>query len=118
MNYSNFWYLFRKNYKKLLQKNKHEYIFKKFLSNNFGMVPTWKTKKGKTSKFVDAGGYNRNETEIERGGIGMGRQRSVVNKNEFTLCSERCKNIKNIYINKYIFKKLLRRIRCFLGDTK
>ena len=25
------------------------------------MVSTWKTKKGKTSKFVDAGGYNRNE---------------------------------------------------------
>ena len=30
---------------------------------NFGMVPIWKTKKGKTSKFVDAGGYNRNERE-------------------------------------------------------
>ena len=29
-------------------------------SENFGMVPTWKVKKGKTSKFVDAGGCNRN----------------------------------------------------------
>ena len=27
------------------------------------MVSTWKTKKGKTSKFVDAGGYNRYERE-------------------------------------------------------
>ena len=27
------------------------------------MVPIWKTKKGKTSEFVDAGGYNRNERE-------------------------------------------------------
>ena len=25
------------------------------------MVPTWKTKKGKTSEFMNAGGYNRNE---------------------------------------------------------
>ena len=30
---------------------------------NFEIVPTWKTKKGKTSKFVDARGYNRNERE-------------------------------------------------------
>ena len=27
------------------------------------MVPTWKTKKGKTSEFVDAGDYNRKERE-------------------------------------------------------
>ena len=33
------------------------------LENNFGIVPTRKTKKGKTSKFVDAGGFNRNERE-------------------------------------------------------
>jgi hypothetical protein len=26
-----------------------------------GMVPTWKRKKGKTYKFLDAGGYKRNE---------------------------------------------------------
>ena len=32
-------------------------------SKNFGMVSTWKTKKGKTSKFVDARGYIRNEKE-------------------------------------------------------
>ena len=30
------------------------------------MVLTWKTKKGKTSKFMDAGDYNRNERERER----------------------------------------------------
>ena len=27
------------------------------------MAPTWKTKKGKTSKCMDAGGYSRNERE-------------------------------------------------------
>jgi hypothetical protein len=27
------------------------------------MVPTWRTKKRKTSKFVDAGNYNLNERE-------------------------------------------------------
>jgi hypothetical protein len=44
------------------------------------MVPPWKTKKGKTSAFLDAGGYNRNE----RAGnwrLGMGRQRGVEKKN-------------------------------------
>ena len=30
------------------------------------MVPTWEMKKGKTSKFVDATGYIRNERERER----------------------------------------------------
>ena len=41
---------------------------------NFRMVPTWKTKIGKTSEFLDAGGYNRNEKagnwngSTERGG--------------------------------------------------
>jgi hypothetical protein len=34
---------------------------RKATSKNFGMLPTWKTNKGKTSKFVDAGGYNKNE---------------------------------------------------------
>ena len=34
---------------------------KKGSLGNFGMVTTWKTKKGKTSKFVNAEGYNRNE---------------------------------------------------------
>jgi hypothetical protein len=28
-------------------------------SKKIGMVSTWKKKKRKTSKFVDAGGYNR-----------------------------------------------------------
>ena len=32
----------------------------KTTSKNVGMVSAWKKKKGKTSKFVDAGGYNRN----------------------------------------------------------
>jgi hypothetical protein len=26
------------------------------------MMPTWKTKKGKISEFLDAGGYNRNDS--------------------------------------------------------
>ena len=62
-------------------------------------MPTWKTKKGKASKLVDAGGYNRNE----RAGnwrLGMGRQGGVEKKNKFTLGTERCENIKNLYINK------------------
>jgi hypothetical protein len=33
----------------------------RLLRKNFGMVSTWKTKKGKTSKFICAGGYDRNE---------------------------------------------------------
>jgi hypothetical protein len=48
------------------------------------MVPTWKSKKGKSSKFVDAGGYNRNERE-GNWRLGMGRQREVEKKNIFTL---------------------------------
>jgi hypothetical protein len=32
-------------------------------SKNFGMLPIWKKKKRKTSKFVDAGSKNRNEKE-------------------------------------------------------
>jgi hypothetical protein len=38
------------------------------------MVPTWKTKKGKISKIVDAGEYNRNERE-GNWQLEMGRQR-------------------------------------------
>ena len=41
---------------------------------NFKMVPTWKTKKGKTSEFLDAGGYNRKD-RAGNWGLGMGRQR-------------------------------------------
>ena len=47
---------------------------KKGCLEDFRMVPTWKTKKGKTSEFLEAGAYNRNE----RAGnwrLGMGRQR-------------------------------------------
>ena len=48
-------------------------------SNNFRMFSTWKTKKGKTSKFVDTGSYNWNEREGNRR-LGMGRQRKVEKK--------------------------------------
>ena len=47
---------------------------------NFRMLPTWKTKKGKTSEFLDAGGCNMNE----RAGnwrLGMGQQRGVEKEN-------------------------------------
>ena len=43
---------------------------------NFRMVPTWKTK---TSEFLDAGGYNRNES-AGNWRLGMGRQRGVKKK--------------------------------------
>ena len=62
-------------------------------------VPTWKTKKGKTSKFVDAGGYNRNERE-ENWRLAMGRQRRMEKENKFTLGTEKCENTKNPYMNK------------------
>ena len=69
----------------------------------FGMVSTWKPKKGKASKFVDAGGYNRNEREREREreelATSMCLQRGAEKKNKFTLGTERCENIKNLYIN-------------------
>ena len=70
---------------------------KKAPKANFRMVPIWKTKIGKTSEFVDAGGYNRNE----RAGnwrLGMCRQRRVGKENE-SLGTERCENIKNLHIN-------------------
>ena len=44
------------------------------------MVPTWKTKKGKTSKFVNAGRYNMNEREWNWRLV-MGRQRRVEKEN-------------------------------------
>ena len=44
------------------QLNWYGHVPKQWLSRkNFGIVPTWNTKKGKCSKFVDAGGYNKNE---------------------------------------------------------
>ena len=43
-----------------------------------GMVPTWKTKKGKTWKFMDAGAYNSNERETSW--LGVGRQGGVENE--------------------------------------
>ena len=51
---------------------------------NFGMVPTWKTKKGKTSKFVDSGGYNRNERE-GNWRLGISRERRMEKENKFTI---------------------------------
>jgi hypothetical protein len=48
------------------------------------MVPTWKTKKGKTSEFMDAGDYNRNE-RAENWRLGMGRQKGVEKKKLFNL---------------------------------
>ena len=49
---------------------------KKGSLEKFRMVPTWKTKKGKTSELLDAGGYNRNE-KAGNWRLGMGRQRGV-----------------------------------------
>ena len=68
-------------------------------SKNFGMVPTWKTKKGKTSKFVDAGGHNRNKREREELATWNWSTERGGKKNEFTLGTERCESIHNLYIN-------------------
>ena len=68
------------------------------------MVPTWNTKKGKTSKFVDARGYKRNEREREGNWrLGMGRQIRVEKENKFTSGTERCENIKNLNIQYYYY---------------
>ena len=64
-----------------------------------GMVSAWKTKKGKTSKFVDAGGYNRIERE-RNWRLWVGRQRRVEKKDKIiTLGTERYENIKTLYAN-------------------
>ena len=55
----------------------------------------------KTSKFLDAGGYNRDDRE-GNWRLGMGRQRRLEKGNKSTLGTERCENIKNLYINKKI----------------
>ena len=47
---------------------------------NFRMVRIWKMKKGKTSEFMDAGGYNRNEI-VGNWRLGMVRQRRVEKEN-------------------------------------
>ena len=52
---------------------------RKVPSKDFGMMPTWKTKNGKISKFVDAGGYRRNEKE-GNWRFNMGRERGVETK--------------------------------------
>ena len=46
------------------------------------MVPTWKTKKGKTSEFMNAGGYNRNE-RAEDWQLGMVDKEEWRKKNYF-----------------------------------
>jgi len=61
------------------------------------LLPLWKTKKGKTSKFVDALGDNRNERK-GNWRLRMGRLREMQKKNNFPLATERCENIKNLYI--------------------
>ena len=53
------------------------------------MVPTRKTNIGKTSKFVDAEGYNRNE---------RGRESASWNGSTEKGGTGRCENIKNLYI--------------------
>ena len=62
-------------------------------SENFGMVPTWKTKKGKILKFLDAGG-SRNGGKANS--LGIGRLGGVEKENK-TLGTERCENAKNLY---------------------
>ena len=53
----------------------------------------------KNSKFVDAGGYNWNERE-GNWQLGTGRKRRVLKRNKFSLGTESCENIQNLYINK------------------
>ena len=56
------------------------------------MVYIWKTKKGRTSKVVDTGGYKRNE-------IGSNNLEWAKKNNKIkALGTERCENIKNPYI--------------------
>ena len=64
------------------------------------MVPTWKRNKGKTTKFVDAEGYNRNERKREIGDLEWVERDGRKKKN--SLGTERCENVKNLYINKEI----------------
>ena len=49
-----------------------------------------------TSKFIDSGGYNRNERE-GKWQLKMGRQRRAEKEKYFTLGTERRENIKNLY---------------------
>ena len=63
----------------------------------FRMVLTWKTKKEKTSEFLDAGGYNRNQ-RTGNWRLGMGLQRGVEKESKFSLGTEKFENIKNLYI--------------------
>ena len=70
----------------------------------------WKTKKGKTSKFVDAD-YNRNEGEGNQQ-LGVGWQRRVEKENK-TLGTKICENINNLYIDK---KHICNLFCCHMGS--
>ena len=56
-------------------------------------VSTWKTKKGKTSQFLDAGGYNRDERGGELANWSGSTERCGERKLIY-LRTERCENIK------------------------
>ena len=58
------------------------------------MVPIWKT-----SELLDARGDNNNERD-GNWRFGMRQQKMVEKENKFTLGTEKCENIKNLYINK------------------
>ena len=54
---------------------------------------------------MDAGGYNGNKRAVVWR-LGMGQQRGVEKENKSTLSTERCENIKNMYIIKKCYKIL------------
>ena len=78
-----------------MQRTDEEKLTKRILE----WCPPGRRKKGKISKVVDAGGYNRNESE-GNWRLGVDRQGRVEKENKFTLGTNRCENIKNLYINK------------------
>jgi hypothetical protein len=77
----------------------HPYVINEWPLIINTVMSTWKTKKGKTSKFMDAGGYNRNKRGINNlewvDREGWRRKNKIM-----TLGIERCENIKTLYINK------------------
>ena len=64
------------------------------------MVSTWRKKEEKTSKFVDAEGYNRNERGGELTTWNGSTEKGGEKKRIKTLSTERCENIMTLYINK------------------
>ena len=77
------------------------------------MMPTWKTKKAKTSKFVDAESYNRNEREGNYQLV-MGRQRRMEKeKNKIiTIDTEKFANIET-----HIKKNNMWKLKQEVGDV-